>query len=106
MCSKDQTKEAIREVLHEDNGDGTTFIGKEINQHIDRRSNTIISSLTLRFAAGAIILVATATAAWINQQNRISLLEEKYSNDVDRRFMDIKEDIDEIKGDVKHLLKR
>lgn len=106
MCTKNEAKEAIRGVLHEDNGDGTTFIGKEVNQHIDRRASTIVSSLTLRFGIGAAILVATATAAWVSMENRVSSLENQYDTNIDRRFNDMKEDIDEIKSDVKDLLKK
>lgn len=71
MCSKQQVKEAVNEVLHETVEDGSTYIGREVSRYMDRKATQIISTLTLRFAIPAVGFVVAMAGAWFSLSNRV-----------------------------------
>jgi len=64
MCNKEETKQAVHEVIFETNEDGETYIGREVNRHVDHKATEIVSQLTLRFGIPFIALVFASAGAW------------------------------------------
>ena len=75
MCTKSETKDAVREVLHEQNDDGETMIGKEVNRHVDKRFNELIRYMNMRFAIPALITAFIFGGLWYTLQGRITSVE-------------------------------
>ena len=72
MCNKEETKQAIREVLHEPNGEGETMIAQEINEHFDLKANQIVTRLTVRFGISLVAVTIGATGMWFGLENKVA----------------------------------
>lgn len=119
MCTYEEVKGAVHEVLTEEDEKGFTYIGRQVNKHIDRRSNQIVSQLTFRFAVALLLLSFSLGGVYFSINYRLADVENdilkgerwtyedhlQYSSEIDRRFLELNKDIDEMKGDVKDIRK-
>lgn len=72
MASKEEVRAIIHEVLNDQDEQGMTIIGREINRHVDLKANQIVSKLTYRFAIPFIALVIAGTGAWYTLQRDVA----------------------------------
>ena len=121
MCTQEEVKDAIREVLHEENGDGETMIGHEVNKHIDSKFRTLWRWLI----GGGIVLIITATSVWTTNVERLAHVEEQLAElapltqadgdliklqikqnteSIVLLRLDYKEGISEVKSDMKEII--
>lgn len=119
MCDYTDTKKAVKEVLLEENEHGQSFIGAEVNRHVDIKAKQIVFSLTMRFAIPLIAVAVTGTGMWyslrsdvngntksLNEGGRFTQEEQNvYAKEVDRRFEELNKDIDDIKEDTEAIRK-
>lgn len=75
MCTKDQVKEALIEILYDHNEDGESIVGQEVNRHITNKGNQIITKLTLRFGVAFISMLITAAGAYYALIHRVDAVE-------------------------------
>jgi len=64
MCTKEQVKEALTEILYDHDEDGMSIVGREVNAHITNKGNQIVTKLTIRFGLAIVGTFLTAAAAW------------------------------------------
>ena len=72
MASEEEIKKIIHEVLNDQDEQGMTIIGREINRHVDLKANQIVSQLTYRFAIPFIALVIAGSGAWYTLQRDVA----------------------------------
>ena len=102
MCTKEEVREVVMEVLSSKDMDGKSFISK----HIDDRAAEIIRTITWRAGYTLIGLIFTAFASWyalyykverheellqVNSTYFTKTEQEAYAREVDRRFLEQQE---------------
>ena len=94
MCTQEEVKNVVEEILHDPNDDGETVIGREVNRHLDAKAKDIVYRLTLRFAVPFVGLVFIGAGAWYTLQGSVArhtkLLEEgdRWTQEEQDRYMD------------------
>ena len=73
MCTKEDAKMAVREVLEEKSSEGLNVIEQELLSSGDR----VIRNLTLRFGGALLVAVVGGTLMWGNLVFRVQNVEEK-----------------------------
>lgn len=87
MCTKDQVKEALTEILYDHNEDGESIVGQEVNRHITNKGNQIVTKLTIRFGIAFISMLLTAAGAYyalINRVDAVELVTVKNAAEIDK----------------------
>lgn len=102
MCTKEEVREVVTEVITSKDMNGKTFIGK----HIDDKAAEIIRTVTFRAAYAVTAMLIAGLASWYalyyQVQRHEELLEsnagyytrseqEAYAREVDRRFVEQQE---------------
>jgi hypothetical protein len=120
MCiSEEKIKEIIQEMLFNPKDDGESRLSVEINKHFDQKLDKVVSKLTMRFGIALTGFVFLAGGAWYTHSSQIAQNTEKiqeggrytqeehnaYAIYVESRFLNIDNDLEEIKGDVKDIRK-
>lgn len=75
MCTKQEIREALEDVLNDPDDHGETFLGREIGTYITTKGNDIITKLTLRFTVALISLTLAAAGTYYTLVNRVLALE-------------------------------
>ena len=91
MCTKEQVKEAVLEVLYDYDEDGESIVGKEVNAHITNKGNQIVAKLTFRFGIALLMTLLTALGIWYSlyyqvQQNTKSINDNQIAINEGGRF--------------------
>jgi len=68
MCTEQQLKTVVEDILFNPNENGETIIGREVNHHLDEKAKDIVYKLTLRFAFPFVGLVVAGAGMWYTLQ--------------------------------------
>ena len=114
-------EQRIRDIIHEmlfnPNDDGESRLSVEINKHFDRKLDSVVSKLTMRFGIALGLFTFAAGGAWYTHSSQIEQNTEQiqeggrftqeehdaYARYVESRFLNMDADLEEIKGDVKDI---
>ena len=118
MCTKEEAKDAVHEVLFDRSENGETVIGREVNRHIDVKAKSIIFHVTVRVAIPLLMAVLAGSAAWYTlrsevEQNTQTLQEtqiwtfedhDRYADTQRQRLNDIERRIDGRLSNIESML--
>jgi hypothetical protein len=114
MCTKQDVKEAVEEVLFDKDTNGEDLIARSVHAHITNKGNQIIASITTRFLWALIALVLSSAAVWYSLyyqvQRHESMLggtsnyitremQDAYARDIERRLAEQNERIVQLRED-------
>jgi hypothetical protein len=114
MCTKQEVKEAVEEVLFDKDTNGDDLISRSVHAHITNKGNQIIASLTTRFIWAVLGLILSSAAVWYSLYYQVQRHEqllggtanyitreqqEMYARDIDRRLAEQNEKILQLRED-------